>query len=86
MKVFYVVGAIFATLVIYFLLALAPLPWYIYPPFVVLFGCVFYWDKIEKYIPFDVSGLGKYFKLRSLIGNKGSKDTDGTKHKGGKRI
>jgi len=64
MKVFYVVAAIFLVVVIYFFSALVPLPWYIYPPFIALFVLSFYWDKLAKYLPWDISRVPSIFKRK----------------------
>ncbi|MBN2644711.1 MAG: hypothetical protein JXR59_04480 [Desulfuromonadaceae bacterium] len=46
MTVLVVVGLVGLVLLIYVVSALGPLPWYTYPPFVILFGIVFFWDRL----------------------------------------
>lgn len=84
MKIYYAVGAIFTVVVIYFVSALVPLPWYIYPPFILLFVICFYWDAVAKYIPIDTGKLGKYFR-RFRPDTTAARDTH-RQHKSGKRI
>lgn len=57
MKIFYLVGLVMFIVVLYFFSALIPLPWYIYPPFIVLFVVAFYWDTLAKYIPLDIAKM-----------------------------
>lgn len=51
MKIYYTAIAIAAIVVIYFIAALSPLPWYIYLPFVLVFVLAFYWDKLVQIFP-----------------------------------
>lgn len=70
MKVFYGVAVIVLVVVIYFFSALVPLPWYIYPPFIALFVVSFYWDRLAKYIPWDISKLTSFFGRPSTTRKK----------------
>ncbi|MCD6526925.1 MAG: hypothetical protein J7K75_08055 [Desulfuromonas sp.] len=45
--VFYsIVAAMGAVVLIYFLSALSPIPWYIYPPFIAVFILAYFWGKV----------------------------------------
>ena len=83
MKVFYFVAAIFIVVLIYLFSSLVPLPWFIYPPFILIFLIVFYWDRLRKYIPFTFPDIRKYLQLK-LRPNSGDNKKRGKGGKGGK--
>jgi hypothetical protein len=88
MKVFYFVAVIFIIVLIYLFSSLVPLPWFIYPPFILIFLVVFYWDNLRKYIPFTFPDIRKYLqlKLRSNSVDNKKRGKGSNRSKRGKRI
>lgn len=80
MKFYYVAALIAVVVLVYFVSALIPLPWYIYLPFIAIFIVAYQWDNVTPYLrrwfPFVTQFKGKRFK------RKGGRRASGT----GKRM
>lgn len=50
MKFYYVAAVVAVVVLIYFVSALIPLPWYVYLPFIAIFMVAYYWDDVTKYL------------------------------------
>lgn len=78
MSVFVIVGAVALLMLVYMVSVLGFLPWFIYIPFVLLFGVVFFWDRIRTIFPWDSkrsrrSGTSGFFTMpRQGRGKRGS--------------
>lgn len=61
MKVYSIVAVLITVVLIYFISALVPLPWYLYLPFVAIFLLVYYWDRVVRRFP----SLGRFNRWRN---------------------
>jgi hypothetical protein len=88
MSVFVIVGAVALLMLVYMISVLGVLPWFIYIPFVLLFGVVFFWDRIRTMLPWDIkrprrSGTSNSFTIPCSGRGKGG---GGRGRRSGKRM